>query len=260
MAITGGALALYALITAAVAATASTAIKASQGAYAEGGANDAFGDWLKTAFLSFGTSAIGGAASGAAGGASAGPEIGSQAYNQAVTAGQTAQLASAGVDAAAGIGADVAQGAAQNAVVDPMFSAEMAAADYAGPSAFDAVPEVGLSAAGEAPTSMFSKFMNISPSKDLFNMLGYDKGTYEMLDDYSNESDALSGILGNAGPQQQEEDNQWLEQKAFGLARGSLNNPFAQQGKQIGAELDPYGPFSDWDQDSMWDLGGSALG
>ena len=142
---------LIALGIAAAAAAVTTGVMAATGKYDEGGFNDAFGDWFKYTIMNFAAGSVGGAAAGPAAGAAEG----AAATASETAAAQAAEAGvSAGVDTAAGIGTGALDAgletAAMTAEEAAMSGAEMTAAEGLGQgatSAFDAVPEVGLSAA-----------------------------------------------------------------------------------------------------------------
>ena len=175
---------VVALVVAAVVSAAAVGVSAATGKYEQGGINDAFGDFFKYTMLAWGGSLVGqgvGAAAGDVAGAGAGAEGGMSASEIAAAeqAGSSAQLVSGGVDATAGIGATT-EGVAETAMIGDelaMMEAEMAAANYSGPSAFDAVPEVGLSAAnttGQNAPSLLDSVFNT-------NSLDFKKGLFEKL-------------------------------------------------------------------------------
>jgi len=171
-----------ALIVAAVVSAAAVGVSAATGKYEQGGVNDAFGDFFKYTMLAWGGSLVGQGVGAAAGDvAAAGSEGGMTAAEIAAAeqAGSSAQLASAGANAASGVGT-AAEGAAEVAMAGDelaMMEAEMAAADYVGPSAFDAAPEVGLSAAnttGQNAPSLLDSVFNT-------NSLDFKKALFEKL-------------------------------------------------------------------------------
>ena len=118
-----GAIVVVALVAAAVAATATTAVKQATGS-GEDNFNDAFGNWLKTFFVSFAANTVGGAAGAA--GEGAGESMTAADTANAVKVGQAAQLGNTGANAAAGVGAGTTT--ASDMAMKGMEAAEMTAA------------------------------------------------------------------------------------------------------------------------------------
>jgi len=157
---------VIALAVAAAASAITVGVMAATGKYEQGGFNDAFGDWFKYTIMGFAAGAVGGAAAGPTAGAAEG---GGAAAGEASAAAQTAQAGlNAGVNTAASVGTGAMEAGVETAAMSAeeaaMAGAEMTAAEGLGQgatSAFEAAPEVGLSA---ADTSGFGNLAEEAPS------------------------------------------------------------------------------------------------
>jgi len=263
-AVSGAAIAIYALVTAAVAASAATAISASQGSYAEGGANDAFGDWLKTFFIGF----AGGAVGGAAGGAGQAAEGGMSAADvmAAEQVGSAAQLGNVGANTAAGVANAGAETAAMTTQELAMTNAELAAAEQAGLGSFGEQAGLALpNTTGQNAPGLFdsvSSLTDFSPSKELFKLLGGSEEQFVSFDEANQWSDAVSEFSNlMEGGGQHEQVNPMLEQQAASLTGASPFGGFGWRQQQAKNQFDYFlnEQQSLLDQDSS-ELAGELFG
>jgi len=284
-AITGGAIAVYALITAAVAATAATAIRAATTGF-EGGANEAFGSWMQSFFISFATSAAGGAAGAAAGGAT-------------TTAATTAETAAGIGLAGAGSGAAVAGGSAAGLAaggaggVGVAMSSEAlipeAAAQIYGPESLDPSVMMETYTGGGAeemlgvgveqtPWDKFSSELSqfaagvkkFSPTKMALKELGgFSPEQIAEIDKYGEGVDYLSNLAGQGDKtdaiQKQQQDMFTGRLEAM-YGTGGLRQ-MAKAGKRTGMEeelrreyerlsyIEPYGAFLGEQEMDPYDFG-----
>jgi len=226
----GAVIAVYALVAAAVAATASTVIKSQTTGFGEEGAE---GNWMKTFFTAFATSVAAGGAGAASDGASAGADTGMYAgVSNADMAAMTApELAEAGVGTTGDIAAtDAAAMGAEGGSVGT--DAGVAAADAnAAMNVGDVTADV-LEAAQDSGSQLFAdqqmydlsneaqqvlaepepslwdqlgdfSFSDYSPTKNIMTKL-FDVPEYQVnqLSEYGDLADEAGGMLANDQPEQ----------------------------------------------------------
>ena len=227
---TGGEIAVVALIAAAVAATASTAVSYATGSGPDN-LNDAFGNWLENVFKGF---ALGSATAGAGAYASEAPSAGADAgmwagVSEAEAQQMIAQQGITGVSGATGAsttaaGADMAFATE----LDPLLGAQ-------GMEAAQATQVQDVMA--EPVQSQFSQFWD-SPTQFLQRKLGgMDYYQVNQANQYSDINEVASGMLGPNYEQQDQLRKQQQDLFASGLANrlGSFGTtPFASRGKQFG--------------------------
>jgi hypothetical protein len=264
---TAGVIVVYALIAAAVAATAVTGIKAATGSGADN-VNDAFGDWLKTFFISFAANSVGGAAGAAGEGASAGTDTGMYAgvSDTALEASLATELAKDGI----GTGTSAAaQGAGATAEALAETGSAMAAEGISDIGAM--VPEdisqfgtdiqnAGLTSQAntvmsEQPSSIMEQLSNFSTDgfkKDLFKWMTNSDDRYNSLFEYSDSTEAGIEGINTFDPQQQsnrmDQRNKAL-QNQFTNMRASqysgFGNPFSGQGFEFAKLAEQEQAFAD---------------
>ena len=241
-----GAIVVVALVAAAVAATATTAVKQATGS-GEDNFNDAFGNWLKTFFVSFAANTVGGAAGAA--GEGAGESMTAADTANAVKVGQAAQLGNTGANAAAGVGAGTTT--ASDMAMKGMEAAEMTAAEgFEGVGSFG--DQAGLGAPNttgmDIPSSnMFDSFgklnlSNINPKNKLYDMLGFDTADpmFENQEVADMATSELSGDVSQEDPFAKEMQKARAKQLQF----GALTNPFTQQAKAQAFEAGDEGLYN----------------
>jgi hypothetical protein len=237
-----GAIVIVALIAAAAAATAGTVVRQATGSGADN-ANDAFGNWLKTFFISFAANSVGGAAGAAGEGASAGVDSGmySGISDAGLNASISAELAKDGIGTAA-----AAQGAGATASTLAETGTAMAAEGISDVGAM--VPEdisqygadiQNASLTSQANTVMAEQapsflenlnFDSLNYKKDLFKWLSDSDDSVNSMFEYTNEADEATGLLG--GEVSPEESPYMKQMRAFKIKQkqfGGLTNPFANQ-------------------------------
>ena len=243
---------VIALGIAAAAAAVTTGVMAATGKYEEGGFNDAFGDWFKYTIMGFAAGAVGGAAAAPS---AAATETGAATATE-VAAAEAAQAGlNAGVNTAAGIGTGALdtgiETAAMTAEEAAMAGAEMTAADGFGQgavSAFDAVPEVGLSAADtsafgnitEQAPSMWDNTLSTAykwidePTEEFLNMLDVPESEIARFannDYYEAAKDAIKLWDQGAGHEQEDAQREAWQQQITGTQAWNLSgagNPWKQ--------------------------------
>ena len=228
---------VIALIVAAAAATASVGIKAATTGDI-GSANDAFGDWLKTFFISFAANSVGGAA-GAAG----------EAGGETMTASEIAMAEKAGaanqlVPASTNLATSGATNTASSFASLPAEGAEMAeiaaaeGLDVGGPFADQAagIPNTtganipGWTEPGGLLDSITSGMSNASPTENILKWLGIDKPAY--MEETKAATDAVEMVDGYGDQQRAFEEQAQKDfnlRRALGLSEGGFG-PAQKQG------------------------------
>lgn len=245
----GGEIVIVALIAAAVAATATTAVAQATGKGPDN-ANDAFGDWLKTFFISFAANSVGGAA-GAAG------EAGSEGMtatemSQAQQMGHASQL----VPQATNVGSGAASNATSlaSSPAEGMEMAEMIAAENAvtdgGGSFGDQATLAAPNTSGMDLPGMFDQGGMFDMGKMDMNNLGIKDSVYEMLgmekQAYGEEADAFTEMASNDVTP--EENPYFKELQNFNTRNAQFGglDPFKQQ-----AEIQAFKAGDEWLYNSL---------
>jgi hypothetical protein len=240
-----GAIVVVALVAAAVAATATTAVKQATGS-GEDNFNDAFGNWLKTFFVSFAANTVGGAAGAA--GEGAGESMTAADTANAVKVGQAAQLGNTGANAAAGVGTGATT--TTDIALSGIEEAEMLAAQgFDGAGAFGeqaglAAPNTtganapGLFEPGGAFDTGSLSMSDLSPTKNILKWL-------ELPDQpYGKEADIFTSEMSRDVSPEDPYAEQRLafqkQQKQF----GAFTNPFTQQAKAQAFEAGDEGLYN----------------
>jgi len=219
MAITAAAIVAYAAIAAVVAASASTAIKAQAGDFDNNdGNNDAWGNFMKTLFISFAANTVAGGAGAAGEGASAGADAGMYTgMSNAEMAGMVASESGAyqagvgGTAAASGAG-QTATGLAEtttaasnvmdagNVTSDTLAATQDAGSQFQADNTLSNLTGQSNQVMAEKPTNVFegaydwtSKF---DADRDIFKWLSDSDDSINSMFDYSEEADVAANELG----------------------------------------------------------------